>query len=161
MQRAKTMPQGYILGRTSGGTGDVELLSPAQLRRLGIKQGRGAGSRTAGFGFFAEGLLDDNEVIGAAIFPFDVTYVDGDENTIASCQIKPTATATFKLMSIDSGGLPVQVGSIVFTSASYTGTVSWVGGTFLQVEGKPVQVNAPTPDDGALASPSATVTGSK
>lgn len=34
--RAKGIPPGYVLGRTSGGTGDVELLSLAELRKLGV-----------------------------------------------------------------------------------------------------------------------------
>lgn len=34
--RSKGIPKGYVLGRTSNGSGDVELLNIAQLRRLGV-----------------------------------------------------------------------------------------------------------------------------
>lgn len=52
--RSKGIPKGYVLGRTSHGTGDVELLSLAELRKIGIASTGDVGQAmdsAASFGF--------------------------------------------------------------------------------------------------------------
>lgn len=158
------MLSGFILGRKSQKVGDVELLSAADLKAMfGLADRRDLVTRTqnAGFGFFAGGVLFDNENLGTASYPFDITFRDGNVNTVVSCLVAPTGTATFKLMSLDSFNLPVQVGSIVFLAGVTTGTVTFVGGEHILVAGKTITLLAPSPNDATLGSVTGTVTGTK
>lgn len=163
LQRAKTMPTGYLLGRTSGGQGDVELLGPQQLRSLGIAHQTELLQRTtnAGFGFFIEGLMLAGETLGSAVFPFDVTFTDGNVDTTVTSLTPATAGAVLKLNSVDAAHIPYNVGSITFSAAGTVGVVTWVSGSFVLLAGRAITLVAPAAADATLASVTGIVTGKK
>lgn len=159
---AKSYPTGYLVGRFSQGYGPLEFLGQSQLRGMGLASQDELTQRTsnAGFGFFAGGLLLDNETLGTTSFPFQVTFRDGNAATLVNCLVAPTGIATFRIM-VSYGGIPTQVGSIVFAAASNTGVVSWIGAELVLAAGEQITLLAPTPADATLGSVTGTVTGTK
>lgn len=160
--RSKGYPDGYVVGRVSTGTGDLELLGVTQLRQLGLAGRNELIERTqnAGFGFFAGGVLDANENLGSGALPFTVTFRDGNPLSFASSLTPAAASATFRLVA-DVAGTPTDVGTIVFAMGSTSGVVSWVGGEFVLAPGQVFSVIAPNPADATLASVTGTITGTK
>lgn len=160
--RAKGIPDGYLLGRTSKGTGDVELLNLAELRKAGVA---GAGSVAAadaktGFGFFIGGLPNDNELIGSATYPTDVQFVSGDGAVTSA--FSAAASAVLNLKAPDPiTALPVVVGTFTFAAGSKTAVIAWSGGAYTLKAGKMLSLYAPTPTDASLADISGTVNGTK
>lgn len=160
--RSKGYPAGYIVGRTDGGSGDLQLLGPRELRALGLASQSELNTRTsrAGFGFYAGGVLLDGETLGSAVFPFPVTFSDGNVDTSVAAVSPPTSTATFK-MRVPVAGILIQIGQIVFTAGSPLGIVTWTGGLYVLPANTPISLVAPSPNDATLASVTGTVTGSK
>lgn len=153
------VPKGYILGRSSSGKGEVELLDLRSLRQIGVaSSGSVARNKSPiGFGFYAEGLLANHELLGSAVFGIDVTFTDDATGTAVTCIIPPTADATLTLVD----NTLTQVGTIVFLAGATTATVAWAGGTYTLVAGTPLRLYAPTPADTTLADISGTVTGAR
>lgn len=161
--RAKGIPPGYILGRSSQGKGDVELLNLGQLRKFGVStKGSAVHSVSrAGFGFNAQGLLNPGEVIGAGVWGFDITFSDTDDQTLATALIPASVARDFTFIGLDPSNIPSVVGGIHFAVGVPAGVVSWVGGSFLNLAGKPLQVVAPAVADASLADVTAIVSGFK
>lgn len=160
--RAKGIPTGYILGRTSDGTGDVELLNLTELRKAGIAPvGQvAAADALTGFGFFCGGLPLDNELLGSASYPNDVSFASGDGSVTAG--FAAAATAVMNLKAPDpTTGLPVVVGTFTFAAGSKTAVIAWTGGTYVLKAGKVLSLYAPTPVDASLGDISGTVNGTK
>lgn len=160
--RNKGIPKGYLLGRTSSGTGDVELLNLAELRKAGVA-GTGsvaaAGAKT-GFGFFIGGLPNDNELIGSASYGSDVQFVSGDGSVTSG--FPAAALAVLNLKAPDPiTGLPVVVGSLTFAASSKVAVIAWSGGSYTLAAGKMLSLYAPTPVDASLGDISGTVNGTK
>jgi hypothetical protein len=159
---AKGYQSGYIVGRFSAGVGPLELLGEAQLHVMGIASRDEVIQRTsnAGFGFFAGGLLLDNENLGSGSLPFQCTFRDGNASTLVNSQVPAAAAAELKLMA-DVAGIPTQVGSIDFAMGSTDGVVTWVGGEFILTPGQTFTILAPSPADATLAAVGGTLTGTK
>jgi len=152
--RNKGIPSGYLLGRSSSGTGDVELLDLAELRGLGVASAgsvAGIGS-THGFGFFAGGLLADGELLGSATYPVDITFATGDAGSSVTSEFPAAASAVMVVQAPDpSSGLFVQVGTFTFAAHSKTATIAWGSGTYTLKAGKVLKLLAPHPADASLA----------
>lgn len=160
--RAKGIPSGYILGRISPGTGDVELLNSAGQRRAGIASAGGVATADAatGFGFFAGGLPLDNELLGSASFANDVTFASGDGSVVSG--FPAAASAVLHLKAPDpTTGLPVVVGTFTFAAGSTTAVIAWGTGSYVLKAGKVLSLYAPTPVDASLGDISGTVNGTK
>jgi hypothetical protein len=160
--RAKGIPAGYLLGRTSEGTGDVELLNLAELRKAGVASAGSVAATDAktGFGFFIGGLPNNNELIGSATYPTNVQFVSGDGAVTSG--FPAAASAVLNLQAPDpTTGLPVNVGTITFAASSKTGVIAWSAGAYTLLAGKALSLYAPTPVDASLADISGTVNGTK
>ncbi len=153
------IPTGYVLGRSSSGKGEVELLNLRQLSHIGVASAQAVarGKGAIGFGFFAEGLLLDHELLGSAVFGVNVTFSDGAEGTAVTCLLAATSDAEFTLVD----NTMVTVGTITFLAGETTATVAWVGGEYTLLAGTPLRLYAPTPADPTLADISGTVIGAR
>lgn len=160
--RAKGIPTGYILGRTSPGTGDVELLNSVGQRQAGIA-GVGqvaAADAATGFGFSIGGLPTDNEFIGSATYPTNVTFASGDGSVVSGFPAASTAVMNIKAPD-PTTGLPVVVGTLTWAAGSKTAVIAWSGGSYTLLAGKALSLYAPTPVDASLGDISGTVNGTK
>lgn len=161
--RGKGIPKGFILGRTSKGTGDVELLNLAELRKAGIANTGSVAQAAAatGFGFFAGGLPTDNERLGSASYARNVTFTSADPGSRVSAKFPAAASAVMNIRAPSpSTGLPIAVGTITFAAGSKNGVVAWSGGQYVLPAGTALDLYAPTPVDGSLADITGTVVGS-
>lgn len=160
--RSKGIPSGYILGRISSGTGDVELLDKSGQRAAGIASSGQVASvaGTHGFGFFSGGLLADGELLGSATFPSDITFASGGGSVTS--EFPAAALAVLNLKAPDpSSGLDIVVGTFTFAAGSKTAVIVWGTGTYTLVAGKVLKLLAPHPADFSLANLHGTVTGSE
>lgn len=160
--RSKGIPKGYILGRTSHGTGNVELLNLAELRKAGIASTSSVSTvaGTHGFGFFAGGLLLSNELLGSCTFPLDIVFTSPDAGSVVTSEFPASATAVLNVLAPDpSSGLDVVVGTFTFAAASKVAVVAWGAGTYTLKAGKVLKLRAPTPADAGLASVHGTISG--
>lgn len=147
VQRGR-MPKGYIIGRTSHGTGPLELLGVLGLRQAGISTAASnPQANHAGFGFFIQGLMLDGETIGSGSWGKTITFLDGGSVT---SQVPAHATAVFTIQKI-VGGAPSNVGTITFAAGSTVGVIAWSGGQVSFSTGDVVRLIAPNPHDPALA----------
>lgn len=152
--RSKGIPSGHILGRVSPGNGDIELLDTVGQRQAGIASaGQVAGvAATHGFGFFTGGLPNDNELLGSAVYAFNMTFASGDPNSTVVSGFPAAATAVMNVKAPDPHtGLDVVVGTFTFAAASKTAVIAWSGGSYTLLAGKALKLYAPTPRDASLA----------
>jgi hypothetical protein len=155
------IPQGYILGRSSGGTGEVQLLNIQQLRGMGIATHADVKSsvRTAGFGFYAGGLLKAGELLGTAVYSRNVTWLSGVAGDAVTSLLPAHAPAVFTMVAV-VGGSPTTVGTITFAAGSMVGVVAWTSG-FVLVAGAPLKLYAPAAADSTLADISGVIVGTE
>lgn len=162
-QRGGSIPGGYIWGRMPGaGPGDSQLLNVQHLRAFGVggqNQAQAIAAAKAGFQFFAGGLLADHEVLGAGTWSRQVTFTDGDADTIVTALVAPTADADIEVWAPDEFAVPQQVGTIHFPAGVTTATVTWSGGSYVNPTGRVITLYAPTPADTTLADVTGYVTG--
>jgi len=162
--RNKGIPSGYLLGRSSSGTGDVELLDLNELRDFGVASTSsvaGIGG-THGFGFFDGGLLADGELLGSATYPVDITFATGDSGSSVTAEFPASATAVMNVLAPDpSSGLNVVVGTFTFAAHSKIATVAWGTGTYTLKAGSVLKLLAPSPPDAGLANVHGTVVGTE
>lgn len=147
-----SMPRGYVLGRASHGDGPPELLDARQLDSMGIGGSARANqvAQVTGFGFVADGLMLNHELIGSGAFHRDVTFTDGLAGTIVTSLVPAHADAAFEIVAPDVSHIPTVVGHITFLAGMTTALVSWVGSSFTLSAGNPVSLYAPTPADTTL-----------
>lgn len=162
--RSKGIPQGYILGRSSRGNGDVELLRAGDFRAVGIASAGQIAAVTGvhGFGFFAGGTLADSELLGSGTFPVDITFVNSDPNSSVTAEFAPASTAVLNVKAADPiSGLDVVVATFTFAASSKTAVIAWTGGSYTLPAGKVIKLIAPHPADTSLANVHGTITGSE
>jgi hypothetical protein len=151
------MPTGYLIGRVSHGVGPLELLGNLQQRQLGISTAASnPQANRAGFGFFIEGLMLADEVIGSAGWGRQITFLDGGGNVTSLTAA--AADAAFRIQKI-SLGVPTDVGTITFLAGTMTGVIAWSGGQVAFDTGDVVKLFAPNPADVSLADVTGTVNG--
>lgn len=155
------IPKGYILGRTSSGKGEVELLDLRQLRAIGVASASSVARNKSpiGFGFFIEGLMTDHELIGAVVFGSDVTFTDGASGTIVSAMGPAGASAALTL--VVNNPAATTVGTITFAAGGTTGVVAWTAGEYTLPAGTQMQLYAPTPADVSLSDVAGTIIGAR
>lgn len=162
--RSKGIPQGYILGRSSRGNGDVELLRPGNFRAVGLASAGQIAAVTGvhGFGFFAGGTLLDAELLGSGTFPGDISFVNGDPNSSVTAEFASAATAVLNVKAADPiTGLDVVVATFTFSAGNKTAAIAWTGGSYILKAGKVIKLFAPHPADTSLANVHGTITGSE
>jgi hypothetical protein len=126
--RAKGIPQGYVLGRSSQGNGDVELLDLAGLRRMGVARSSDVGqavSAAQNFGFAYDRPIN-SITPSAALRDVDagVAWTILAAPTFGSHQARidgagPTVATTFliKVAGVTVGSFTFAIGA---TSATFT-----------------------------------------
>lgn len=152
--RSPGTPGGYILGRLPGsGQGEVQLLDLNHLRQFGIAAG--AAKQTAitihGWGFYAGGLLNAGELLGTAVYGFNVTFTTGAAGDTFTALVPAAADAQFTLWTPNALLIPTQVGTIDFPAGSAVGTITWSPDPFLLLKGAQLKLYAPAAADLALA----------
>lgn len=126
--RSKGIPKGYVLGRTSAGSGDVELLNIGQLRKLGVASTGDVGqalTSAATFGFAYDrpistitpsvALRDVDAgvawtILAAPSFGAHQARIDGAGPTVAT-------TFTIKVAGVAIGTFTFAIGAV---SATFT-----------------------------------------
>lgn len=140
----QVLPTGYVIGRTSPGSGDAELIPLSSLGQALVATGTtsgGGGSapasiRQAYLGFVLEGPFAlDKQFIGA-VSHAAITFPSATIASSAQALVAPTGNFTIYLVDdlaafISSGAPAGCLANIDFTTASTAGTVTWYGsGTF-------------------------------
>lgn len=163
--RSPNIPPGYILGRGRvSGTGEVELLNLQQLQAMGVASSGQVAAATAlnhGFGFNVTGLMTAGQLIGTAIYGFDITFFDVSAGDVFSCLIAPTGAASMPLIARAGGGASIQVGAINFNAGSKTGALAWGVNPFLLAKGTSLSLLAPLSADASFSGVSGLCYGTK
>lgn len=94
-------------------------------------------------GFFP-GTVDDGETIFSIIAPREFA-IDDNDNGSAAGGVVPSSAVTYDIL-VDGA----MVGTIAFSGAASTGTVSWTGDRII-ASGSVITVDAPTPADSTHA----------
>lgn len=159
------IPAGYIVGRSSRGTGDAELLNLRQLRLLGVGTRGGspvtppppAPPEQIGFGFEAEGLFLANEFLGFVSWPAPVSFSATNPNSYLRAYPTTPATADAEFRITDL--MLVTLGLITVPAGSSIGTVSWVAEPYTHPADEPLLVFAPLVQDATLGNVNALIAG--
>ncbi len=110
-----------------------------------------------GFGFEVLGALTDNEQLGFASWPVDVTFtgLDPDSYLNAFPTSPATADAVFRIVD-DTLTL---LGSVTVLAGQTTGTLAWVTDPYIHPADTFLLVFGPTPADATLGNVNALVVG--
>ncbi len=157
-----SIPTGKLLGRIGTGVGEIQLLDLSHLRSMGVATTADIANnvKQPGFGFFAGGLLLNNEFLGVAVFSVDVTFTSGDPDAIITCLTAATNTAVFNLLAVIAG-VPTNVGTITFAPGAFKATIAWSGGSYTLPAATQLRLYAPTPNDVTLGDISGLVVGAE
>lgn len=158
-----SIPPNVLVGRAKGSrVGELQVLSPQDLRRMGIGSSADAqrSANLAGFTFFEEGLMLDKELLGQGSWSHDTAFVSGAAGDTVTSEVAAAADASLTMWAPDGGGIYIQVGTIAFAAGSTTATVTWTAGFVLPAH-KILKLYAPTPADATLSGVTGTVVGTK
>ena len=75
-----------------------------------------------GFGFFAGGNLAAGELLGSAVYPFDMLFPGTSWASEIKSEFPATSTAVFTMVNTSTSAV---VGTITFSAGSATGVVAW------------------------------------
>lgn len=110
------------------------------------------GGGATGFGFFVAQRMADNELLGSALFPTDMIFVNADPENFIVAQLAATGTAVMNIVTLDpTTGAETLVGTITFTAGSHTGTVAWLSSPYTLPAGTVINLHGPSPADLTLA----------
>lgn len=157
LSRGKGIPTGYFLGRVDGGRGPVQLIRGPQIGRL-VPAIAAAQNQlhTAGFTFYAGGLMLNGEDLGSGTWAHPVQFENGVGGTTVTSQVAATSTAVFTIYVLTP--TPVAIGTITFAAGSTVGVVNFPV-PYTVPAGQAIRLNAPSPADATLASVTGTVVG--
>jgi hypothetical protein len=170
------IPPGYVLGRTSRGQGDVELISLSKLGNALVTAGQGGGGGGGGpgvagnqtttqisptsfmfLGFTAEGPFIASEQFLLALATRSVlmpSYSAASSRHVAQCYSAPTADTSFVLTNdladYLANGTSV-VCTVSFAAGSKTGTFTWPASATTITSGTALWAVFPVSPDATLA----------
>lgn len=155
----RSIPQGYIIGRTSKGRGPLELLDQTTLAALGVATNKSVAPalHAAGFRFYVGGLPLTNEEIGSGVWGHDVSFQNGVDGSVITSLIAATSTAVWTI-KVTVAGVLQSIGTITFAAGSTVGVLNWTAPVTISA-GNPISLWAPNPQDATLASITGVVQG--
>lgn len=159
------IPTGYFLGRSSAGSGDVELITQAEAGKMMVAGGQvsPAGALGTGqnpvfeyLGFSAQGAFATNEQLDLAMVPRSVLFPSVRDTTRdkAICQFAPIADTHFVLTFDRATYLASgtgQLATVTFLAGHKTGTITWTGSRLCSVGDVPWIIFPSSGVDPALA----------
>lgn len=145
LRHDRRIPTGYVIGRFDPGHGDEQLISLRDLARMVAAANGKPTVSQAGFGFFEEGLMLDNEIIGTGVFSKNVQFPSSYVPSVATAQTPAASNAVF---NVKVGG--TVIATITFLAGSTLGTIAWSGGSHLLTAGTIFSLHAPSPADANL-----------
>lgn len=116
----------------------------------------GATTHPAGLGFFIQGYVPDDTLLGGTVFPVPITFSASDPNIDVYTPFPALAPASFRILLAKTSA---QVGTVTFAAGANTATVAWASEPYTLPAGEPLVVYTPTPADPNLATVFAKVAG--
>lgn len=148
----RSIPSGYLIGRTSKGQGRLELMGVSELTAIGLASNHAVANALTnlpGFQFNVGGRPAAGEEIGSAPWGHPVIFDPAQVTYTITATVPATASAVFSI-KLFSGGTWVTVGTITFAAGSAVGVLAWIGAPTVPT-GIPISLWAPDPQDATLA----------
>jgi hypothetical protein len=105
-----------------------------------------------GFGFYADGLIDANELLGAGVYPHAIVFKNADPNSIVESVIPAAADASLVITAGNPIAAETVVGNINFAAGSQSGVVVWNVSPYTLAKDHILRLYGPASPDATLAS---------
>ncbi|CAB4132021.1 hypothetical protein UFOVP134_2 [uncultured Caudovirales phage] len=146
----RSIPSGYLIGRTSKGQGRLELMGINELTSIGMASNHAVANATSnlpGFNFNIGGRPAAGEEVGSGTWGHNVIFDPAQVTYTITASIPSTGTAVFDIKVFS--GVYTAIGTITFTSSA-TGVLAWVGEPVIPA-GVQISLWAPASQDATLA----------
>ena len=151
--RLKVLTDGIVVA-----TGGGNAVTRSIVGGTGITVTNGSGilgnptitSNFDGFGFSTSNLLADNELLGIAIFPTDISFPAAVVDDSVEALIPPAANCSLRMVPSPAGLDGSAVGTIDFIGGNRGGSVNWGSGYTLPAN-TPLKLFAPATRDTTMS----------